>query len=79
MFICGDHTLSSAFLTGFAHTHSLEVPEKLVRRAIDERKWRNWQTHSLEVAAHARAWGFKSPSAHHVLKNLADLILTLFS
>ena len=23
----------------------------------DKRKWRNWQTHSLEVAALARAWG----------------------
>ena len=32
----------------------------------DERKWRNWQTHSLEVAAPARAWGFKSPLPHHI-------------
>jgi hypothetical protein len=33
-------------------------------RSGDERKWRNWQTHSLEVAAPARAWGFKSPLPH---------------
>lgn len=29
-----------------------------------ERKWRNWQTHSLEVAALARAWGVKFPLPH---------------
>src|ERR1700737_5016129 len=29
-----------------------------------KRKWRNWQTHSLEVAAPAREWGFRSPLPH---------------
>ena len=28
------------------------------------RKWRNWQTHYLEVVASSRSWGFESPLSH---------------
>ncbi len=44
----------------------LEVLEKASAPMFQKRKWRNWQTHSLEVAAPARAWGFKSPLPHHI-------------
>jgi hypothetical protein len=32
-----------------------------------EREWRNWQTRTVQVRVPERAWGFKSPLAHHVL------------
>src|SRR5690349_10102896 len=32
----------------------------------DEPRWRNWQTHYLEVVAPARAWRFKSSPGHSV-------------
>lgn len=28
------------------------------------RRWRNWQTHHLEVVAPSRVWRFKSSPAH---------------
>ena len=30
-----------------------------------EREWRNWQTRTVQVRVPVRAWGFKSPLAHH--------------
>ena len=29
------------------------------------REWRNWQTRTVQVRVPVRAWGFKSPLAHH--------------
>lgn len=30
------------------------------------REWRNWQTRTVQVRVPERAWGFKSPLAHHL-------------
>jgi hypothetical protein len=35
------------------------------RASIGEREWRNWQTRTVQVRVPVRAWGFKSPLAHH--------------
>jgi hypothetical protein len=32
-------------------------------------RWRNWQTHSLEVAAPERAWGSSPPLPHHKFRH----------
>src|SRR5687768_14610627 len=36
-----------------------------VSTSIGEREWRNWQTRTVQVRVPERAWGFKSPLAHH--------------
>ena len=35
-----------------------------------EREWRNWQTRTVQVRVPVRAWGFKSPLAHHCYGSL---------
>jgi hypothetical protein len=33
--------------------------------SLSLREWRNWQTRTVQVRVPVRAWGFKSPLAHH--------------
>ena len=43
-----------------------------------EREWRNWQTRTVQVRVPERAWGFKSPLAHHSPELLSSGLLTYY-
>ena len=45
----------------FRPVHALAVPDT---SRSNRPRWRNWQTHHLEVVAPARAWRFKSSPGH---------------
>ena len=65
----------SEFGSGSSSTGACGRPKEIITNLSGPRKWRNWQTHSLEVAAPARAWGFKSPLPHQYRKkSVAALI-----